>query len=108
MKNLIREKKNELAGSQECKNFKEEMKRIYKSKISDIPTPGYAGFESAFTSPVSYLNKNKILFEIEEKENKEKLKKKENEDNETIAGFYYKKTDYEKEDLDEVNFFIYF
>ena len=101
MKNLIKEKKNELAGVQENKNFKEDIKRIYKSKISNIPTPGYSGFQSIYVNPISYLNKDKILSEIEEKENQERLRI-ENQDNETVSGYYQKKRESEKEDPDEV------
>ena len=102
MKNYMKEKKNELAGAQECKNFKEDVKRIYKSKISNIPTPGYSGYQSTYVNPISYLNKDKILSEMEEKENNEKLRVQ-NQDKETISGFYQKKKENEKEDPDEVN-----
>ena len=107
MKNYIREKQNELAGAQESKNFKEDMKRIYKSKISNIPTPGYTGYQSTYTNPISYLNKDKILAEMEEKENREKLKI-ENQDNETISGFYCRERENEKMNLDDVNKFLTF
>ena len=53
------------------------------------------------------MNKDKILYEIEEKENAEKLKE-ENFDNETISGYYCKNRRNEKEDLDEVNYFLIF
>jgi hypothetical protein len=33
---------------------------IYKSKIANVPTPGYAGHTSIFIKPISYLNKDKI------------------------------------------------
>ncbi len=36
---------------------------IYKSKIANVPTPGYSGYSSIFIKPVSYLNKDKILQE---------------------------------------------
>lgn len=34
--------------------------KIYKSKIANVPTPGYSGHNSIFHKPVSYLNKDKI------------------------------------------------
>lgn len=103
MKNSMKEKKNEIAGVQENLNFKEDVKRIYKSKISNIPTPGYSGFQSIYVNPISYLNKDKILSEMEEKERKERLRI-ENQDNETVSGYYQKKKENEKEDPDEVNY----
>ncbi len=33
---------------------------IYKSKIANVPTPGYSGHTSIFVKPISYLNKDKI------------------------------------------------
>lgn len=102
MKILIKEKKNELAGSQESLNFKEEKKRIYKSKISDIPTPGYTGHQSTYTSPIGYLNKGKILNEIKEKEDEEFIKLQD-KDKETTAGYYNRNKQFESEDLEEVN-----
>ena len=101
MKNTIKEKKNELAGIAENTNFKEDVKRIYKSKISNIPTPGYSGHQSTYITPVSYLNKDKILSEFEEKEKQEKLRIQ-NQDNSTVSGFYEKKRENSKEDPDEV------
>jgi hypothetical protein len=35
--------------------------KIYKSKIANVPTPGYSGHTSIFFKPVSYLNRDKIL-----------------------------------------------
>ncbi len=35
-------------------------KVIYKSKIANVPTPGYSGHNSIFVKPMSYLNKDKI------------------------------------------------
>lgn len=105
MKNNVKEKKNELAGTAENNNFKEDVKRIYKSKISNIPTPGYSGHQSTYITPISYLNKDKILTEIEDKEKQEKLRI-ENQDNETISGFYQKKKDGEKEDPDELPYVV--
>jgi len=101
MKSLIKEKKNELAGTAENNNFKEDVKKIYKSKISNIPTPGYTGYQSTYTKPISYLNKDKILSEIEEQENQERLRIQ-NKDNNTISGFYQKKKEENIEDADEV------
>lgn len=106
MKNYIKEKKNELAGAQECKNFKEDMKRIYKSKISNIPTPGYTGYQSTYTNPIGYLNKDKIINEMDELENNNRLIQ--SLDNGTISGYYKKNRENEKEDLDEVQFFFNF
>ncbi len=37
--------------------------KIFKSKIADVPTPGYSGHTSIFIKPLSYLNKEKILKE---------------------------------------------
>lgn len=101
LRNNIKEKKNELAGTMENDNFKEDVKRIYKSKISNIPTPGYSGFQSTYVAPISYLNKDKILSEIEEKEKLEKLRIQ-NKDNSTVSGFYEKKKENSMEDPDEV------
>jgi hypothetical protein len=101
LKNYIREKQNELAGSIESLNFKEDMKRIYKSKISSIPTPGYTGFQSTFTKPISYLNKDRILSEMEETENREKLRIL-NQDNETISGYFSKEKEKIQMENDEV------
>ena len=101
MKNLIREKKRELAGVPEKENFKSEVKKIYKSKIADVPTPGYTGHSSIYVQPVSYLNKDKILSELEKQELEEKAKF-ESIDNETVSGYYTKSKEAEKEDPDEV------
>lgn len=38
-----------------------DIKRIYKSKIANIPTPGYAGHTTLFHKPISYLNIEKAL-----------------------------------------------
>lgn len=104
MKNLIREKKRELAGVPEKESFKSEIKKIYKSKISDVPTPGYTGYNSIYVQPVSYLNKDKILSDLEKQENEEKATI-DNIDNETISGYYTKSKEAEKEDPDEVIYF---
>lgn len=101
MKNVIREKKRELAGITEKENFKSEVKKIYKSKIADVPTPGYTGHSSIYVQPVSYLNKDKILSELEKQEQDEKARL-ENIDNETVSGYYTKSKEAEKEDPDEV------
>lgn len=42
-------------------NFKRDLRRIYKSKIAQVPTPGYAGHTSIFKKKISYLNYDKIL-----------------------------------------------
>ena len=101
MKNLIRAKKRELAGVPEKENFKGEVKKIYKSKIADVPTPGYTGHNSIYNQPVSYLNKDKILSDLGKQEQEEKAKF-ERIDNETVSGYYTKSKDIEKEDPDEV------
>ena len=49
------------------RNFKKDLRRIYKSKIAQVPTPGYAGHTSVFQKPISYLNYDKII-EQEKKE----------------------------------------
>jgi len=103
MKNLVREKKRELAGVPEKENFKNEVKKIYKSKIADVPTPGYSGHSSIYIQPVSYLNKDKILSELERQE-KEQKSKLDSIDNETVSGYYSKTKEAEKEDPDEVLF----
>jgi hypothetical protein len=77
------------------------MKKIYKSKISSIPTPGYTGFQSTFTKPISYLNKEKIISEMEEKENRKKLKIL-NQDNETTSGYFCKEREKLQMENDEV------
>lgn len=106
MKSLTREKKRELAGLPEKENFKSEVKKIYKSKIADVPTPGYSGHSSIYVQPVSYLNKNKILSELEKQEQEEKAKL-ESIDNETVSGYYTKSKEAEREDPDEVkNLFL--
>lgn len=107
MKNLIREKKRELAGVPEKENFKSEVKKIYKSKIANIPTPGYTGHSSIYFQPVSYLNKDKILSELEKQEIEEKAKF-ESIDNETVSGYYTKSKEAEKEDPDEVIIITHF
>jgi hypothetical protein len=33
---------------------------IYRSKIANVPTPGYAGHTSVFIKSISYLNKDKL------------------------------------------------
>ncbi len=101
MKNLVRNKKNELAGVPEKENFKNEIKKIYKSKIADVPTPGYSGYQSIYINPVSYLNKDKILSDLEKQEKEEKAKL-DSVDNETISGYYNKTKEAEREDPDEV------
>jgi hypothetical protein len=107
MKNNIKKQKNELNGIKENTNFKEDVKRIYKSKIANIPTPGYSGHQSTYINPLGYLNKDKILSELEDIENQEKLRKQ-NIDNETISGFYQKKKDNNEENTEEVNIINYY
>jgi hypothetical protein len=34
----------------------QDIKRIFKSKIAHVPTPGYAGHTTLFHKPISYLN----------------------------------------------------
>ena len=43
-------------------------KKIYKSKIADVPTPGYSGHTSIFIKPISYLNKD-VETDIQNEEN---------------------------------------
>jgi hypothetical protein len=38
-----------------------DLKKIYKSKIASVPTPGYSGHTTVFQKPISYLNIDKIL-----------------------------------------------
>ena len=38
---------------------------VYKSKIANVPTPGYAGHTSIFLKPISYINKDKNFKEEE-------------------------------------------
>lgn len=38
---------------------------VYKSKIANVPTPGYSGHTSIFIKPVAYINKDKQLKEEE-------------------------------------------
>ena len=106
MKDHIKKQKNDLNGITENANFKEDVKRIYKSKISNIPTPGYSGHQSTYINPLGYLNKDKILSELEDLENQEKLRKQ-NIDNETISGFYQKKKDDTLENTEDVIKFIF-
>ena len=49
-------------------DYKKDLRKIYKSKIAQVPTPGYAGHNSIFQKQVSYLNYDKIR----EQEKKEK------------------------------------
>ena len=49
------------------RDYKKDLRRIYKSKIAQIPTPGYSGHTSVFHKPISYLNYDKII-EQEKKE----------------------------------------
>jgi len=37
------------------------LKKVFKSKIANVPTPGYSGHTSVFQKAVSYLNLDKIL-----------------------------------------------
>ena len=53
-------------------SLKKETKVIYKSKIANVPTPGYSGHTSIFTKPISYLNKEKIEKEQVNEVNEEK------------------------------------
>lgn len=46
---------------------KQDLKRIFKSKIANVPTPGYSGYSTIFQKKVSYLNMDKILQEEPEK-----------------------------------------
>lgn len=41
----------------------QDLKKVYKSKIANVPTPGYSGHSSIFIKPISYLNIDKILEE---------------------------------------------
>ena len=101
MKDIINEKKKELAGVQEAEKFKDEMKKIYKSKISNVPTPGYTGHTSIYTNPISYLNKDKILSDLERQEEEEKMRHYETDKN-TVSAFYRKTKEGEKEDPNDV------
>ena len=38
-----------------------DIKRIYHSKIAQVPTVGYCGTQSVFQKQISYLNYDKIL-----------------------------------------------
>lgn len=105
MKNFMREKKRQLAGVPEKENFKIEVKKIYKSKIADVPTPGYTGHSSIYVQPLSYLNKDKILSELEKQDQEEKAKL-ESIDNETVSGYYTKTKEAGEEDPDEVIIFF--
>ncbi|MCQ2819865.1 MAG: hypothetical protein MJ252_21580 [archaeon] len=42
-------------------DFKKDLRRIYKSKIAKVPTPGYAGHTSVFKEQIGYLNYDKIM-----------------------------------------------
>lgn len=106
MKNFIKDKKKELNGNQEKKEFKEAVKKIYKSKIANIPTPGYTGHQSIYIQPMSYLNKDKVLDELQKQEDIERLKQQ-NTDNETVSAFYRKTLESEKEDPDEVKIYLF-
>ena len=46
----------------------DNFKKIYKSKIATVPTPGYTGYNSIFQKQVSYLNLDQILEKEPEKE----------------------------------------
>lgn len=48
-------------------DYKASLRRIYKSKIAQVPTPGYAGHTSVFQKRISYLDYDKIM-EQEKKE----------------------------------------
>ena len=41
--------------------MKQDLKKVYKSKIANVPTPGYSGHTTVFQKAVSYLNMDKIL-----------------------------------------------
>ena len=53
------EKKNNQQESYSREN--QDLKKIFKSKIANIPTPGYSGHSSLFQKPVSYLNIDQSL-----------------------------------------------
>lgn len=106
MKDIINEKKRELAGVQEAEKFKDEMKKIYKSKISNVPTPGYTGHTSIYTNPISYLNKDKILSDLERQEEEEKMRHYET-DKDTVSAFYRKTKEGEKEDPNDVKYYLF-
>lgn len=42
-------------------SLEQDLKKIYKSKIANVPTPGYSGHTTVFQKAISYLNLNKIL-----------------------------------------------
>lgn len=42
-------------------DFKRDLRRIYKSKIAKVPTPGYSGYTSVFQEKIGYLNYDKIM-----------------------------------------------
>lgn len=48
--------------------FRNDLRRIYKSKIAEVPTVGYAGHTSIFHKKVSYLNFDKIKKQEQEME----------------------------------------
>jgi hypothetical protein len=78
-------------------SLKKDTKVIYKSKIANIPTPGYAGHSSIFIKPISYLNKEKI-----EQEN---VKIQENIHDELPISFQ-KSLNLENNSSDEVIFYL--
>lgn len=45
------------------RQFQNDLRRIYRSKIAQVPTPGYAGHTSVFQKKISYLNFDKIMEE---------------------------------------------
>jgi hypothetical protein len=40
--------------------MRHDLRKIYKSKIANVPTPGYSGHTSVFTKPISYINLDRI------------------------------------------------
>jgi hypothetical protein len=48
-------------GRKEQRQFINDIRRIYHSKIAQVPTVGYAGTQSIFQKQISYLNYDKIM-----------------------------------------------
>jgi hypothetical protein len=82
--------------------------KIFRSKIADVPTPGYSGHNSVFIKPISYLNKDKINTNIEMIKQLEEECNNSNNDYNQLSKTFQKIIEKEQSDPNDVKYYIYY
>jgi len=83
-------------------SLKSNSAKIYKSKIANVPTPGYSGHTSIFIKPISYLNKDRI----ENEENFSKTTIDKNLGNGTLGNTFQQMLSLEKPEITELPYIV--